>query len=316
MAPEIPQKKNEQDDAILLGLILTLLASLCFSLQGIITKLAFAEGVTLTTLLFYRKLIFLPFLWAYCLIRLPKQQVFPEKRNIMIAIATGVVGYFVVPMLSFGALKFINANIERIILYTFPLFVILFTAMLERKVPARKHIAVFVITQIGIFLLMGGGSDMLHTNLIGALLVLAASIIMGGFVIMTQVITRKVGTIIFILWALTGASLAIAIQSIFLWPSNSLVLNAKGFSLVMLLIFFSFPPAIMFSEGIKRIGGSRAALISGAAPLMTIFFAYMILDEVLYPSQLLGATIIILAIVLLEKRAIGVLLKRKKKVII
>lgn len=304
--------QNRKHDSMALGVIFVLIASVCFGLQGVLVKYSYGYNVSIMAMMLWRKAMFLPFFWVVMLARYPKEKIFSGK-FIPISFAVGVVGYYVIPMISFQALKIIGAGIERMVLYTFPAFVIIFNSLMEKRLPPKKHIMAFLVIQFGIFLLMGGASGLhiLKANLTGTYLMMGDALVMAFYVIATQYITRHIPSMVFMLWAITGAACITTLQSVLTWDHVQLAASGKGFLMIFLTMSCSFPPAIMFAEGIKRIGGSRAALINGTTPMLTIVFAYLILNEVLLPLQLVGAALTVVALIVLEGKAMGLLLKRR-----
>lgn len=301
------------DEVVAFGVVLVILSAFFFSFQGILVKFAYQEAITLSALLFWRKVFFLPLIWAFALKKFPRDKIFVAKKDILISASAGAVGYMVVPYLSFTALKEIEAGIERILIYTFPLFVIIINSILERKLPEKKHIIIFFIMQIGVVLLMGAieGAALIAKNLKGSSLVMGSAIGMAVYIIMMQNTVKRIGTFSFILWAITGAGICMFLYYLFFIPFEEMRETNRQYLIIFILALASFLPAMVFSEGVKRIGGARASLISGIGPFMTILFAYIILDEVLTLSQIFGGAIIVFSIAILERQALSRFLMRK-----
>jgi drug/metabolite transporter (DMT)-like permease len=61
-------------------------------------------------------------------------------------------------------------------------------------------------------------------------------------------------------------------------------------------------PFLLVTEGIRRVGASRSALISTVGPVATLVLAALLLDESLTWTQLGGAALVFAAILALEGR--------------
>ncbi len=304
---------HKRNDASTLGITLVFLSTFGFALQGVLVKLAYADGASMMAILLWRKLMFLPLFWIVALARLPRKKIFVKKSDIILSALSGGVGFFLVPMISMHALTMINAVIERPLMFTYPIMVIAISSVLERKWPSPLEVLVFFMIQAGTFFLIGGfgNRDLLGHNLVGAGEVLGNALIYAFFVILIQTLVRRIGSIYFTLWALTGATIIVAINSLINWQAAEFIITWRGALLIAMISLTSFPPALMFAEGVKRIGVSKASLVSSTAPLITALFAYLALDEVLLPGQIAGVLIIIMAILAMQKKALQLFIKTK-----
>jgi len=59
---------------------------------------------------------------------------------------------------------------------------------------------------------------------------------------------------------------------------------------------------LAIAEGVRLIGATRAALLSTVGPPATVLLAYLLLGEVMTPTQLTGAAVIVFGVVVLEVR--------------
>ncbi len=64
---------------------------------------------------------------------------------------------------------------------------------------------------------------------------------------------------------------------------------------VMLAIFSTVLPSFMISQGFKRIGTNNVAIISSIGPVSTIIQAHFILNEKIFPAQLAGTVLVVIA---------------------
>jgi len=313
--PDHRNRLRRRDDSVALGITFAFISTVCFALQGIVVKLAYAEHVSVIAVLFWRKVVYLPFFWIFALITVERDKILIRKSDIIFCLVAGAIGYFLVPRMSITALTLIDVGIERVIMFSFPIMVILINAIIERQFPSKKNILIFLMTEVGTFLLIGGmEKDILSQNLKGAEIVFAAAIIQAIFVIMTQSLMRRIGTVSFMLWAQTGASIAVIADLGINWVPSNLLVNPRGFILIAMVAALSFPTAFMFTEGVRRIGGSRVSLISSNAPMLTVIFSYLILGEILLPDQLLGAAIVVIAMIIMNGKTLMQILTPGKQV--
>ncbi len=287
------------------GIFLVIASAFCFSFQGITMKLLHQENVSIMAMFLLRIASFLPFFAVFFLVINKKLNV-PrlELKYVIGAFFTGVLGYYIMPYLNFTALARMEASIERVLLFTYMIFVILLNAIIHKHRPHPLHVICFFIIQLGIFFLIGGasGKEITITNLSDTGLVMLGSFLLAIYVLLAQHLMKHLGMIYFIGIALIGAFFVILIQFISMNQISELYLSQRGFILIIIMTIISFPPAMMFAEGVRRIGSSRASLISSVSPVFTFLFAYIILDEIMDLYQLFGALIIIASVMMAENR--------------
>jgi len=136
------------------GIIICLLAAVCFSAKAIFVKLAYREtDVDAVTLLAIRMLFSLPFfiVSAFFSSNQSDNVRFTGRQWLSVAMI-GCLGYYVSSLLDFLGLQFISAGIERLILFIYPTLVLLFSVViLNTKIKRRQWLAL-VITYAGLFI--------------------------------------------------------------------------------------------------------------------------------------------------------------------
>jgi drug/metabolite transporter (DMT)-like permease len=289
-----------------IGLILTFLATALLAVRAILVKYTYAEQVPVLELFYYRFLIALPLIWAVAIIssRHKFKQLLSKKTILHCALA-GFFGYYLATLSDFYSLELIDASVNRIILYSFPIYVIIIQAIISKKLPAKKFLLAFILLFSGIYLVMGGNNkDLFNLNLTGALLALIAAISYAIYIMFNQQTGKKIGSILFTTIATSFSFLYLNIQYFFFYqPVDPTTLSTKGLLLILAIaVFCTFMPLLMVSEGIKRLGATRLSILNMSGPVMTLILAYFFLNEILNPHQILGAAIVLFTLYLLEKK--------------
>ncbi|MBT5827290.1 MAG: DMT family transporter [Alphaproteobacteria bacterium] len=290
----------------LFGASLVLLATLLLSFRSILVKLVYIEEVTVMDLFYYRFLFTLPLLLGFAFYK-KKKELFTTILNKKIAIScilAGFFGYYLATLSDFHSLKLIDANINRIILYTFPAYVLILNSVVEKRLPGARDIFFFALVQIGLFFVLGGFNlSLTSTNKTGAVLALLAAISYSIYIIINQQTGKKIGSILFTTYAVTFSFIFINIHFFIVFnPEVSNAISNKGFIIIVIMaIFCTFMPLLLIAEGIKRIGASRFALLNTSGPVMTIFFCFIILGETMTYQQIIGSILIIGVLYIAEK---------------
>ena len=114
--------------------------AMLFASKGIIAKRLYDMGVGFEALVAIRALIALPLFWAFALSRDGAKVVRGTRPRAALAAAlAGFLCYYLGALLDFQALTLIDASIERVLMFSYPAVVVLFTAVQTRRWPQRKR---------------------------------------------------------------------------------------------------------------------------------------------------------------------------------
>src|SRR5579872_7157993 len=112
------------------GYLFAAVGAILFSTKAVAIKLAYQDHVDAETLLALRMGLATPFYVAIGLHaareRRRSGKPLPPPRLILAAAAVGLLGYWVASYLDFLGLEYVSAQIERLILFTYPIFVVIF----------------------------------------------------------------------------------------------------------------------------------------------------------------------------------------------
>ncbi|MEQ8230747.1 MAG: DMT family transporter [Gammaproteobacteria bacterium] len=285
--------------------VMVIAGALLISMKGILAKLLYREGVAVEAILLLRAWISLPLVWTWALYRVGPRGIASVPRNLVAgAVLAGVVSYYLGAWLDFAALTLIDASLERVLLFSYPVIVVIARAVVLRRLPSRRVVGAVLLTYLGIVLAVGGFEAQLwQANAFGAAFVLLAAAGFAYFLIANERVAREAGSVVFILFASSGAALAFAVHFALFGDPADLHVSARAFGLIVFMTAATnVLPLFMFSASIRRIGAQRAAIISSIGPPSTIVLAMLVLDEVLRPGQWFGTAMIIAGILVLEAR--------------
>jgi len=296
-----------------LGVLLVLFATLLLSFRSILVKYVYMEGVSIMDLFFFRFVFTIPILLAFSFWRKRWTVIttLKSKRLAFGCLAAGFFGYYMATLMDFHSLKILDANVNRIIVYAFPIYVLLLNSIIERRLPKLLDVIVFLLVQGGLFFVLGGvGISLSYSDRMGVLFAVLASLSYSAYIIINQQIGKKIGSILFTTYALTFSFVFLSIHYLATLSEpvgQTLTTPSVGY-IVIMAIFCTFLPLLLISEGIRRIGAPRFSLINSTGPVMTIGFAFIFLGERMTLQQILGASVVIGILALYESY------KRKKYV--
>ena len=277
------------------AVICVLLSSILFSAKAIVVKIALLgepmiDGVGLLAL---RMGVALPYFLGLVWFTRGAGKV--TARVWVQIIAAGVLGYYLASVLDFIGLEYISASLERIILFLYPTFAVLFGVIFLGD--RLKAISIFglILGYVGTLIVMlgaaagiGAQSDLIK----GSVLVLISAAAYAGYLVLAEPVIKSVGQ-----WRATGlilsvSSIACLIHAGITVPLSEvpvlLSLPTLGYG-ILLGIFATVIPVSLVIYGIRQIGAAQSAMISAGGPVLTLFLAAIFLDESLSWVQWIGA---------------------------
>ncbi len=275
------------------GVIFALVAGILFGLIGPTTKIAYNSGASVALTIFLRyavaSIIILPFV--------PYQknllEIFKKNLKYFLSISAGSI------LLTLGLLTsviFIEVSLTILIFCLYPIYVLLFSIIVDKEKISLTVKILFFVTFLGIVLVIGPSFKVI--NIVGILLAFLASLGSTSMIIVNQKMSIK------------GIS-PIPIN-IFINVFNTC------FFFVILKIFFSLNfnfdiniylliliPSVCYSFAllsqliaIPKIGQSYTALFLYLEPVVGVLGAVFLLKENLETYQMIGASIVIISLLL------------------
>ncbi len=273
------------------GVIFALVAGILFGLIGPTTKIAYNAGASVPIAIFLRyavaTIIIFPFL--------PYQKnlfdVFKKNLKYFISISVGSI-FLTLGLLT--SVKFIEVSLTILIFCLYPIYVLIYSIIVDKEKILLSVKILFLITFIGIIMVLGPSFKVI--NLLGVTLAIVASLGATSMIIINQKMSSN------------------GISPI---PINIFInmFNVIFFFIVLKIFFsldFDFPiniffliliPSICYSFAllsqliaIPKIGQSYTALFLYLEPVVGVLGAVFLLKENLQIYQIVGAVIVIISL--------------------
>jgi drug/metabolite transporter (DMT)-like permease len=277
------------------GLTLAVLSAVAFSFKAIFVKLGLAHGADAVTLLALRMGFALPVFLAMA-----------WRRDWLWLVALGLSGYYLSSLFDFLGLQYISAGLERLILFTYPTLVLLFSALFlgHRIRPSAWGALALCYAGIGLAvshdLTFAGDTQAL---IVGSLWVFASAVSYALFWMGSGHVVARVGAARLSAFASIFACLFVLGHFAATHPLAALAVPPRvyldGLALALLSTVL---PIWLQAEAIRRVGAPTAALVGTLGPVVTIFLGWWILGEAMSASQLAGAGLVIAGVLLVSVR--------------
>lgn len=276
------------------GVLWIVLSAAGFGAMAIFAKLAYRDGVTLSTMLFLRFAIAGLLLAAW---GVAQRMRWPRGRDLVWLLAMGALGYVGQAYCYFSALQYASAGLVALLLYLYPAIVTLLSALLWRRRIGKGRGWAVAGALAGTALTVGGDLD---SQSLGIVLGIGAALIYSAYILAGEGVMRRVAP----LPAATVVMLAAAAVYGAAAGREGLFLPASlvGWSAVLAIAVFSTLLAILgFFKGMEKLGAADASALSTLEPLITLALAALVLGEAVSGLQLAGGALILAAVVYLAR---------------
>jgi drug/metabolite transporter (DMT)-like permease len=272
-----------------------------FSTKAIFIKLAYMEQANAALMLALRMMISLPFFMGvgiYAAFKLQRDGKLPSWNIAIQALLVGLVGYYISSQLDFAGLLFISAQLERLVLFTYPIFVMFLGWMFFKARITWFSVLAAAITYAGlvvVFLsaLPTGGQN----TIIGTVLVLGCAITFAAYQLFAKKLIGAMGSMLFTSIALSGSGFACILHYIVVSRSFDFSSSPRFFWLSAgTAIFATVIPSFLVNAGLQRTSPQTTSMIATISPLVTIVLAVWILGEPFTLADAIGASMVIAGI--------------------
>lgn len=291
-----------------LGLCLAVGAAFLFSTKPILIKWLYSHGMSSMPLMGMRMLLALPIYIAIGFYACSKLADQPKLNEITKAAIVGLLGYYLASFFDLWGLEFISAQLERIVLYSYPTFVIIFSAIFFGTKVRLPIIFAILLTYFGVALMFGQDMQIAyeHQNqdkaIFGTALILLSAISFALYVLLSKGLIEKLGGLFFTCVSMTSASLATFIHYLISEGLQLPVMTAPSWvGIIVLVVFVTVLPTFMLSSAIKQIGPEKVGISGTLGPLMTTLMAVVLLNEPLGWMAVVGMAFVIGGVSLLRK---------------
>ena len=285
--------------AKLMGYGLAAAGAALFSTKAIFIKLAYLEIANAPLMLALRMIMALPFFLAVGALAYRNHRLAgkPQPRGAIVAatMLNGFIGYYISSLLDFEGLTYITAQLERLVLFTYPIFVMLLGWLFFGGRITREGLLGGAVTYFGLAIVFRGGvTSEFWPTVIGTALVLTAALTFALYQLLAKRLIAGLGSTLFTAIAMSSASIAVIVH--FLVTNGGFSVHVSSRYLMLAAgtaIFATVLPSFLINAGLARIGPQSTAMISTLSPLVTIYLAVIFLGENFTPIDAVGTVFII-----------------------
>ena len=274
-----------------------------FSAKSVFAKMAYVYKIDPVSVIYLRMLFALPFI-AIIGIWYESKHV-GEKvhwKDILQIVCISTLGYYISSLFDFIGLLYVEAAIERLILFLYPTMVIILSAVFMRKKINFYQILSIVIAYGGLLLAFADKLVLKNTHLFwyGVILIIFSSFTYAIFLTISDGLISRVGSVRFTTIAIFTMCGCIIIHALITGKAAVRGYDSHiYFDCFYMSLLSTVIPIYMFNYAIEKLGASNVSIISCAGPICTLMYSSALLSEVITFWQVLGTLVVIAGIMII-----------------
>jgi DME family drug/metabolite transporter len=230
-----------------------------------------------------------------------------ERRDWPLFVALGLFGVAAFFVVYIYAIALTGMGVAAVLMYTAPAWVTLISAVFFKEQLGRLKVGALLLACAGCAL-VGRVYDLdsVRLNLLGILAGLGAGLTYGLYTIFSKVAQSRYTS-----WG--TLAYALGLGGLFMLPlqplsdvGHTLTTPAVLFWLLILGLFPTLVGGVAFNAALRRVPASDASIIATLEPAIAAMLGWAFLGEQLELLQLLGAGLILAAVVALQRESANV----------
>ncbi len=284
------------------GVLCVLGSAVAFAVAPVFGKIAYSHGVDAYALLALRFGSAAAILWAIVLVSAARRGIDRPPRSTTLRVL--LLGAVVLPAevsLYFASLHHIGAGLAEVLLFLYPMWVVLITAVVLRQTVPRVVALCSVGAVGGAALTVGAVAGV---DLVGVLLAVGASVGFACYVVLSGRLVHGVGALLTTALVITGAAVTFSVASL-ATGSHGPVDVAGWAATVGLSVVGTVVSFLFLTAGLARIPSTDASVISTVEPAVAVVLGVVLLGEPIGVPQVLGVTVVLGSVAVLLRLAPG-----------
>jgi len=280
------------------GYVLIVAASVLWGSMGIFAEKAYAFGISPVTLIGLRLVIGFATLFAILSV-FHRGSLRFHRADLWWFLVLGVVAVALQRVTYFYTIDFTTPTVAAILFYTYPVFVVVLSAVFFGEKVGFGELLAMVLTFVGVaFVVRAYDVAALRVNFVGIVLGLVASLLFVLYFMVVRRLRRKYAS-----WTLVFYGEAVG--TLFILPVLLVSLpqmTTFPVQLWLLVLVIAWIPSILayllYSTALKYVK-AKGSILSVIEPLSAAVFSTVFIGENLEPPQILGIALALAGVVLL-----------------
>lgn len=279
------------------GHLLVLISTFGFGIVPLLAKFSLDQGMNAETILTYRFLIAGTFFIFYCLYK--RIKLYTDMKTSIKLLMMGLL-YALESSIFFVAFNHISPSIGQLIFQINPIMVAFGAYFVFRERITKNVIYALMFTAVGCTFLFWEPTA--HVTTLGVFLVFLSALFYTIYVIIGKKMLKDIPPMVVTTYTTVGCGIFLFAYSLI--NGKMMLVTAPNIMGVIatLSIFSTIISILTFAMGLRILGATKASIISAIEPVITVVLAFILFGETLNWIQMIGATLIVLSILVIEMK--------------
>lgn len=285
-----------------IAVLLVIIAGTAWGMIGYFVRTLQSQGISSMQIVAIRMVISAVLFCIYALL-FNRRLYLIKLKDIWCFLGTGMLSVTVFSFCYFKAIDYSSLSVASILLYTAPIFVMLFSVLLfKEKLTALKIISL-ILAFVGCLFVTGVFTQGVSINTVAVLYGLASGVCYALYSIFSRfALNRNYSPLTVTLYTFIFSSVA-ALLVIDVKPVVSLMTDSVNSFLfcVVFAILSSVLPYVTYTLALKHIRASTASIIASVEPVVAMITGALVFNEAVdFPYGYIGIALVIFSIVLIN----------------
>ncbi|WP_145972722.1 DMT family transporter [Acetobacterium woodii] len=281
-----------------IGIFAAIAAALAAGLIPVLTKALMLDGLSATTILFYRYVVVFVVLGITFIVK--KENIKLSIRQVFGLCIFSVFGYGGATFLLAQAFNFMPMGLATMLYFSYPFFVVLIMRVVFKEKPNRTKIIALGIAILGIIFLINFDFQLVN---FGSILAMGSGLAYGIYLVSLQksvlqklkdpVIIFYLGGISAVIFGLQGCLVS--------GNPEFLRLPVKGVFFTVALGLITIFVLKMVTYAIKKIGSTQTSLIIAFEAVVTLVLGIVLYGEPWNGNTVFGALLMLVSVILVSR---------------
>ena len=291
------------------GVVMYLIAAFLFALNGSIAKAQIEAGLNAVQVTEIRTLgCALVLLVVLALTKPASLKV--RRSEVPFLLVFGLLAYLLTPFLFFLSVSLLPVAIAALLAFLAPVLVALWLRFVKHE-PVGRGIWVALALVIGGLLLVSQVWSGMTLNPLGVVYGLLTAAALAAYLLLGEEGARRRDVMSLAFWGFAIATVTWSLlapwwtfpRSILGTTTSMLdgaITGIPVWSLVIIMIVISVVPFVLVLMSLQRIGAQRGGILGTTEPVWAALIAFVLLGEVISPTQGLGGLIVLAGVIVAE----------------
>lgn len=299
---------SEKSSKQRISILLVLAAGSLWGMMGLFVRGLSVDGLSSVEIVFFRTLVALVIMFLIIMIK-DKKLLIIRIKDLWCFIGSGIISLCFFNICYFTTIQRTSMAVAAILLYTSPIFVLIFSAILFKERLTVKKIIALILAVLGCAFVTGvfssGGSQLSVSGIIigiGAGVGYALYSIFGRYALERGYHSATISFYTFLF-----CTIGLLVSSPFVCPIGETIGKiAAGSTLKDILLicgiafFVTVLPYLLYTLGLSGIENSKAGIIASIEPVVAALLGLLVYGETLSLASIMGMVMVLVAIVLLS----------------